>query len=339
MSRSRAPRSRCSSSAGARATKCSTKARRPSLSSKTMTTELVGVRDVEVPAPVLRDHDADVAAGRPPTTPSSPSRAPKWRSLPIAPTALADFEHCGRRFELVHLLGLPEHARGAHGKAEAGALDARTQGTLAHMVLERLPAEAFGAAENDAAISRILGSAGVTSDHPQHGAIAARRACATLPRHGLRARHPRARCSARARSSVRARGRVGRGRPRSHAPRQHGYRRPVARRRGRRRRLQERARRRSGGLCVPARRLHAGGARARYPEAGRLRAGLAFLGAGSGEPTWRELPAEAAVRTRIAKLGGELVGARWSDAFPRVELAKCESIYCGFIGRCHPRRD
>jgi hypothetical protein len=85
--------------------------------------------------------------------------------------------------------------------------------------------------------------------------------------------------------------------------------------------------------------VYALAARARYPEAGRLRAGLAFLGAGTGEPTWRELPAEDAVRTRIAKLGGELVAARWSDAFPRVELAKCEAIYCGFIGRCHPRRD
>ncbi|MDF2694230.1 MAG: putative ATP-dependent helicase, partial [Labilithrix sp.] len=85
--------------------------------------------------------------------------------------------------------------------------------------------------------------------------------------------------------------------------------------------------------------VYALAARARFPAAKRLRAGLSFLGGGTGEPVWRELPSEDAVRRRIAGLGGELVRARWADAFPRVEIARCESIYCGFIGRCHPRRD
>ncbi|CAN5835769.1 hypothetical protein BH11MYX4_BH11MYX4_68770 [soil metagenome] len=34
-------------------------------------------------------------------------------------------------------------------------------------------------------------------------------------------------------------------------------------------------------------------------------------------------------------MGDRLVRARWSGAFPRVALERCESIYCGFIGRCH----
>ena len=41
------------------------------------------------------------------------------------------------------------------------------------------------------------------------------------------------------------------------------------------------------------------------------------------------------MRTRLAAMGNRLVEARWSGAFPRVALERCEAIYCGFIGRCH----
>ncbi len=40
---------------------------------------------------------------------------PRFRTLPIAPTSLQDFHLCPRRFELVHLLALPEHAHLARG--------------------------------------------------------------------------------------------------------------------------------------------------------------------------------------------------------------------------------
>ena len=85
--------------------------------------------------------------------------------------------------------------------------------------------------------------------------------------------------------------------------------------------------------------VYALAARTRFPEARRLRVGLAFLGAGTGEPIWRDLPNEDELRARIAALGSDLVRARWTDSFPRVAIDKCESIYCGFIGRCHPRRE
>jgi RecB family exonuclease len=84
--------------------------------------------------------------------------------------------------------------------------------------------------------------------------------------------------------------------------------------------------------------VYALAARERFPQVRRLRAGLSFLGGGSGEPVWRELRAEADVRARIAELGRGLVDARWSDSFPRVAIDRCEVIHCGFIGRCHPER-
>jgi hypothetical protein len=81
--------------------------------------------------------------------------------------------------------------------------------------------------------------------------------------------------------------------------------------------------------------VYALGARAIFPDAPRLRAGLVFLGGGNGEPVWRSLPPEADVRVRLAALGDRLVDARWSESFPRVAIERCERIHCGFIGRCH----
>ncbi|MBX3226141.1 MAG: UvrD-helicase domain-containing protein [Labilithrix sp.] len=300
-----------------------------------LSADLLAVRDVEVPAPAIRDAAAapadftsdSVAAG------PAPSREPRWQVLPIAPTALADFEHCGRRFELVHLLGLPEHARGARGESAEGALDARAQGTIAHEVLERLPREAFGAAAADEAVTRVLASIGVPPEHPQHDAIAARVLRFTGTRY--------ARAVAENDALV---------------EREVAFVLPVLDAEGRAVTLRgsmdlvvlwpdgavdvvDYKSARSGRTESYAFQLdvYALAARARYPEATRLRAGLAFLGGGDGEPAWRELPPEADVRARIARLGSTLVRARWRDAFPRVEIEKCESIHCGFIGRCHPR--
>jgi RecB family exonuclease len=83
--------------------------------------------------------------------------------------------------------------------------------------------------------------------------------------------------------------------------------------------------------------VYALAARALFPSAPRLRAGLVYLGGASsaGEPSWRALPEERELRSRLAAMGEQLMRARWSGAFPRVALERCERIYCGFIGRCH----
>lgn len=296
-----------------------------------LSTELLAVRDVVVPAPNLREGSLDSQLQ--PSAAVEVDVTPAWSSIPIAPTALADFDHCARRFELVHLLGLPEHARGARSKeSEASLLDARAQGTLAHQVLERLPIEAFHTAD-PAAVTRILASLGVPADHPQEPAIAARvlRFVAT----------------AYAKST--AGGRI---------EREVAFVLPIADNEGRAVTLRgsmdlvvvwpdgavdvvDYKSARGGDPESYAFQLdiYALAARERYPEATRLRVGLSFLGAGTGEPVWRALAPSDVVRSRVAELGTKLIAARWRDAFPRVAIEKCESIHCGFIGRCHPHRE
>lgn len=291
------------------------------------------IEDVDVPAPVIRgvdDAPPPVATAAP-----APIARPAWRSLPIAPTALGDFAHCARRFELVHLLGLPERVRGAGGegkRASGPSLDARAQGTLAHAVLERLPSAVFGKADEALETARrALVAEGVPVDHPQHDAIVAR---------------------------VMRFVRSGYARGMADAPAE--LRREVAFVLG----VEDEAGRavtlrgsmdlvvvwpdgaidvvdyksaRSGDVDTYAFQLdvYALAARAMFPDAPRLRAGLVFLGAGAGEPVWRTLPPEREVRARLASLGQRLVDARWSDAFPREPIERCEVIHCGFIGRCH----
>ena len=293
---------------------------------------LLTVEDADVPAPRLREDLAEEQrSARADETPLRPA----WKSLPIAPTALSDFAHCARRFELVHVLGLPEHARGRRAdpsRFDPSALDARARGTLAHAALERVPREAF--ANEDAArfASTALAEAGLPVDHPEHEAIVGRvtrflrgayaETIATAGAEILRevafvlAVEDEESRAVVLRGSMdlvvvwpdgsvdvvdykSARG----GDPEGHA-------------------LQ---------LDV-----YAVAARERFPNARRLRAGLVFLGGAASEPVWRALPSPEGVRADIAMLGGRLADARWSLSYPRVALARCEAIHCGFIGRCHP---
>ncbi len=302
--------------------------------------DLRSVEDVVVPALGSRAHEETppvVDATRPP-----PERAvPPWLVLPIAPTALADFHHCPRRFELVHLLGLPEHARGRGGSSSVDRsmplLDARAQGTIAHAVLERLPLDAFlSRGDTAGAVTRALERAGVPEDHPQHGAIAARvmRFVGT--------------------EYVRTVAEQG-----ATTTRELPFVLPITDEKGRSVTLRgtmdlvvewpdgavdvvdyKSARGGPGGADGYAFQLdvYALAARARFPDAPRVRAGLSFLGGGTGEPVWRDLPSEREIRERISKLGADLVAARWLGSFPRVAIDRCEKIHCGFIGRCHPHR-
>jgi ATP-dependent helicase/nuclease subunit A len=296
----------------------------------------LAVEDIEVPAPVVRRYDGviDVADTAVPKT--SPV-APSWRSLPIAPTALADFDHCSRRFELVHLLGLPEHVRGARvadaARAGTTGLDARLQGTLAHAVLERVPTTAFAVADADAAASRALVAEGIPAEHAQHAAIVARVA------RFLRGTYAQmiADCGAELRREV-------------------DFVLPVDDAQGRSVVLRgsmdlvvvwpdgavdvvdyKSARGGAEGAYAFQLDVYALAARAMFPGAPRLRAGLVYLGGTSagGEPSWRTLPDELELRARLGAMGDRLVRARWGGVFPRVALERCEAIHCGFIGRCH----
>jgi len=318
------------------------------LASDDRTREAAGlvVEDTEVPAAELRGTRTAPGAvaephgeGAAPSGRTSPSAVPRWRSLPIAPTALADFEHCPRRFELVHVLGLPEHVRGGVAplaRRAAGPLDARSQGTLAHAVLERVPPEVFGAAAAEAAGSagRALAAEGVPHEHPQHAAIVGR---VSRFLEGAYA------------SAIRADG--------AELRREVPFVLPLEDEQGRavvlRGNMDLVVAWKDGSVDVVDYKSARGGpaeayafqldvyalaARAIFPAARRLRAGLVYLGGAgaAGEPKWRPPTEERELRARLAAMGDDLLRARWTGLFPRVELARCESIYCGFIGRCHP---
>lgn len=296
----------------------------------------LAVEDIEVPPPVVRRDDTVIDRADH-AVPARSAIVPSWRSLPIAPTALADFDHCSRRFELVHLLGLPEHVRGARAAdaARAGTtgLDARLQGTLAHAVLERVPTTAFAGADADAAASRALVAEGIPAEHAQHATIVARVA------RFLRGTY--AQLIAESGAELR---------------REVDFVLPVEDAQGRSVVLRgsmdlvvvwpdgavdvvDYKSARGGGEGAYAFQLdvYALAARAMFPGALRLRAGLVYLGGTSaaGEPSWRALPDELDVRARLGAIGDRLVRARWGGVFPRVALEKCEAIHCGFIGRCH----
>ena len=305
----------------------------------------LAVEDVEVPAASMRQDDPNASAAndastQPATTSVTERTVPAWRSLPIAPTALADFDHCARRFELIHLLGLPEHVRGQKSGGKAGSLDARAQGTLAHAVLERIPPEAF-AADGPEHASRILVAEGVPAEHPQHDAIVARVVrfldstyARSIAERGasLRREVPFVLDVTNDEDQADPQRVVLRGSMDLVVVWPDGAidvvdyksaRAPVDRTSV------------SAGYAFQLD-VYALAARTLFPSAGALRAGLVFLGGGSGEPIWRTLPSEATLRARLATLGNELVESRWRDRFPRVALERCEAIHCGFIGRCHP---
>lgn len=295
------------------------------------------VEDAPVPEPSVPQatplEPSDQAAPGDDEVLEPPARPPPaWRSLPIAPTALADFDHCARRFELVHLLGFPEHQRVRGGAARpTTGLDARAQGTLAHAVLERVPLVAFGAEDAEAHASRALAAEGIPADHPDHAAIVTR--------------VTRFLTGGYASELAVAGARVEREVP---------FVLPIPDEEGREVVLRgnmdlvvtwpdgavdvvDYKSARSGESAPYAFQLdvYALAVRHRSPDAPRLRAGLVFLGGAAGAPVWRVLPEESTVRSRLAALGDRLVTARWEERFPRVALERCETITCGFIGRCH----
>jgi len=316
----------------------------------------LSVEKVNVPAPVTghrvgRDDAATLHATNSDARASSPRPLPPaWRSLPIAPTALADFNHCKRRFELVHLLGLPEHVRNSRpdtSSSDVGTVDARTQGILAHAVLERVPRDAFASDAAGEFVGLALAAEGVPVDHPQHAAIAGR--VTRFLRGAYAARIASAGADVHREVAFvldvdDAQGRrvTLRGNMDLVVSWPEGSLDVIDYKSGRNLPVLEQHTEsesdavlaRSAGYAFQLD-VYVLAARAMFPKASSLRAGLVFLGGGAAEPVWRVIPEEETIRARLASLGAELVHARWSGSFPRTSLDRCKSIYCGFIGRCH----
>jgi ATP-dependent helicase/nuclease subunit A len=270
-------------------------------------------------------------------------RAP-WRVLPIAVTALQDFHHCARRFQLAQVLDLPERAPPfveavvrdePEELRSAPRLDARAEGTLAHRVLEQVDAASFGSrllARAEAA--RVLTRAGIGPEHEKHGMILdrvlrfldgayagriaeKRGAIAREVAFVLEVKDPEGRAVAlRGAIDLLVRWRDGTidvldyKRARGPSPEPHGF---------------------QLDAYVLA-------ARALVPEATRVRSGIVFLGSAdpAAEPAWRPVGDPGAIRARLAALGARLVEARWSERFPREPIATCRAIRCGYAAHCHP---
>lgn len=258
-------------------------------------------------------------------------------ALAIAPTALGDFAHCPRRFELVHLLAFPEHPRRLVADDDRAAeraevpLDAKREGTIAHRVLERVPAIAIGTPGVEADVRALLATEGITAEMPGYesqvsrllrfltgayarriaaeGAEVDRERAIALDLRGddglevllrgsidLLVRWPDGSCDV-----------VDYKRARGPSPEPYAFQLDVY------------------ALAV---RVATG--------ASVVRTGVSFLGGRSPEPAWRTPRPEAEMRADVLSIAARLRAARSSAAFPRAPIATCEAIGCGYVGRCHP---
>ncbi len=274
-----------------------------------------------------------------PTDPRPPP--PGWRSLAVAPTSLQDFAHCPRRFQLVHVLGLPERSPAPRvavepEESEEGAgparLDARAEGTLAHHVLERLPPDVFGTALAAGAASDLLAREGLGTDHPRHAVVVARVAKFAGGAYAARVAQGRGDLAREVPFVLRVADAEGRTlalrgsidllvtwpdgtvevvdykRARGPSPNPYGFQLDL--------------------YLLAAHELH--------PRAPRMRAGIVFLGGDAGEPVWRSSRDPARTRAHLADLAAKLVHARWTSSFPRVAPPRCREIRCGYFRSCHP---
>jgi ATP-dependent helicase/nuclease subunit A len=258
---------------------------------------------------------------------------PRVRALTIAPTALADFAHCPRRFFLAHDLGLPEFrkARAATPETLHVGVDARREGTLLHAVLEAAPAAAFGSDDAEAFARAEAARLGIPEDEPHHARIVSRATRFLSSSYARMLSEQGATLLREEPFLLSVKGAEG-------AP--------------------DLFLRGTMDLVVrfPSGETHvldykrARGPRAE-PYAFQLdvyalatldtlgvvpKTAVVFLGGKSHEPTFL-VPREASlVRAELASLGKNLCDARTREAFPRVPVEECHQIVCGYVGRCHP---
>ena len=263
-------------------------------------------------------------ASRSVDVPASAIAPPLARRLPIAATALRDFDGCPRRFELLHLLGVPE---------PGGALERPARrDSIVHRVLERIPTDAFGSERASAAALEVAEREAFWMD--ADAKAARRRASVPLS------------WSAYARK-VSAEGAT--------LERELPFvvelgERPATIIRGT---MDLVVRWPKGGIDVldyksgatsrassHAVQLDAYGlaAQSANPEA-KVRVGVVPLADERAEPRFRSAQATDAVSARLAELGASVARARARAEYPRVALDQCRALQCGFTGYCHARSE
>ncbi|HEY1959459.1 MAG TPA: 3'-5' exonuclease, partial [Polyangiaceae bacterium] len=284
----------------------------------------------------------ETTALRPTTTPElelAAPRPPRTLEIAIAPTALQDFHHCARRFELAHLVALPEPTPAAIGgfrESGVAQASARAQGEALHRVLEHVDLDAFGAsdAESRARASLDATGAGVGLDEPAIARVlrsatrflasdyarSVREAGAGVFRERafvLQVTSPDLVLTLRGAMDLvvlwpngdvdvvdykRARGPD----TRAHALQLDVY-------------------------ALAARRAF---------EAERVRSGAAFLGGDAApEPRFRASITASKLEAHLIGLAETLLAARRSARFPRAAPKTCHAIGCGYFTLCHPAKE
>ena len=255
-------------------------------------------------------------------------------SVAIAATTLQDFGHCPRRFQLVHLLDVSEKSvvpfARATAEREGGTLDARSEGTLLHRVLETVPREAFGAEAPLEEVKRALESAGFDPANKGYARVVTR---AERFLRGAYAKEIAERGATLERElpfvltvegagpSVALRGTI-----------DLIVRWPDGA-------LDVIDYKRARGPSVEPHALqlsvYALAAHERFPGTS-VRAGIVFLGGTPDTPHFATLPKPAKVRSRLVELVAGLVKARQTERFVRVPVVQCKAIHCGYVELCHP---
>ena len=269
----------------------------------------------------------------------APPNPPRTVEVAIAPTALQDFHHCARRFELAHLVALPEPTPTALGRFRADgapATNARAEGDALHRVLERIDDDVFGARDASARARASLAACDASLE-PDAEARVLRAAARFLESDYARAVRAAGARTWRERAfvltitsaetTVTLRGAmdlvvvwpngdvdvVDYKRARGPDPRPHALQLDV--------------------YALAARDL------AGNPDA-RVRAGAAFLGGeGAMEPRFRPPISAPKLEAHLLSLAKDLADARRRTLFVRAPAKTCHAIGCGYFTLCHPARD
>ena len=271
---------------------------------------------------------------------------PREEAQSVAVTPLVDFQHCARRFQLAHLLEVPEElplalrssAIPVSFEEPNAPLSPREEGTLLHAILERVSRDAFGTPEPEPAIEEVLAKLDVV-DAESRRRVVARAARFLKSAYAARVAREGAELHREvpfvlaldvpvsgAPATVGLRGTVDLAvswpdrsldvidykRARGPSPEPYALQLDV--------------------YALAMRRLLA---------AETVRTGIVFLGgSGPAEPVFRRATgrAEASeLEAALVGLVGRLVRARWTGAFPRAEISTCQRLRCGYVNLCHPK--
>lgn len=258
------------------------------------------------------------------------AKSPLPRTLALAPTALADFVYCPRRFALANVWRVPE------GRPlfalDSTPVDPRAKGTAMHKVLEHVDASAFGRSESEARHAAETTYANLFPEESTDAKTEVIERVSTF----LSSNYARsiAHENATVLREVAFRMSAAGGDDRD----------VVAALRGT---IDALVRFPDGSVDVldyksgggPSLepysvqlRIYARAAREIFPDAKLVRAFAVFLG-GDAEP--RQLEAQAFTDDEWIAAVSRLARAQAKMTFPRVEIERCRALRCGYVPRCH----